>query len=380
MRETARQVGRAGDDTDERYMRRALELARRGEGATRPNPPVGAVVALRGRAVGEGCHRRAGSPHAEVVALRKAGRRSKGATLYVTLEPCSTSGRTAACTGEVLGAGISRVVAGVPDPNPVHGGKGLRLLRRAGLSVTEGVLRDECSRLIEPFAKWVATGVPLLTLKMAVTLDGRIADLRGSSRWLTGPASRRRVQDLRREADAVVVGCGTVRSDDPSLLCRIRGRSGLRRVIVDSRGVTPLSAQVLNDGHADRTAIATTSQCPDRRQDAYRRKGAQVWALPANKGQVSLRRLLRRLGKAGLLHVICEGGGVLAAGLVRAGCVDRYVFFIAPRLLGRDAVASIAGPGWPLGAAPKLKFTACERVGADILVHAQPSELSCLQV
>jgi len=358
--------------TDERWMSKAVALARRGEGRTRPNPPVGAVIVRSGQQDGSGYHRRAGGPHAEIYALKQAGAQAAGATLYVTLEPCSTSGRTPPCTEAVLAAGIDRVVAGCPDPNPAHAGRGLRWLARRGVRVTTGVCEEEAETLIAPFSKWVRTGWPYVTLKLALTLDGRIADRSGCSKWITGPAARRQVQELRRRADAILVGRHTVERDDPSLLCRTRRRQHLLRVVVDSGGRTPVSAQVLCDPEAHRTVIATTACCPPARQQAMQRNGARIWRMAGKAGRVSLRALLRRLGREGRLHVLCEGGGQLAGALAREGRVDEYRFFVAARLLGGDALPAVGGRGWRLDQAPELCFTDCQRVGDDVLLRAVP--------
>jgi diaminohydroxyphosphoribosylaminopyrimidine deaminase/5-amino-6-(5-phosphoribosylamino)uracil reductase len=354
-------------DTD--WMRQALKLAARGMGRTRPNPPVGAiVVAPDGRLLGAGYHRRAGGPHAEVLALRQAGAAARGATLYVTLEPCCTFGRTPPCTAAILRAGIARVVVGTTDPNPRHAGRGPRKLRRAGVEVACGVCRDEARRIIAPFARWVTTGRPLVTLKLGASLDGRIADGRGRSRWITCPASRRRVQALRRGVDAIVVGAHTVRRDDPGLLCG--GRSGPWRVVVDGRRPLPLTSRVLTDAAAERTIVATTRACPAARRLAYARCGARVWILPARRGRVSSAALCKRLGREGILHALCEGGGELAAALIAAGRVDRYVWFAAPLFLGGAGVPAIGGRGWPLARAPRLRITAVSRCGRDAMIEA----------
>ena len=233
---------------DERWMRRALALARRGEGCTRPNPPVGAVVVVRNRLVGQGYHQIAGGPHAEVHALRKAGRHSAGATLYVTLEPCSTQGRTPPCTDAIIAAGVRRVVVAVRDPNPRHAGRGLIVLRRKGIEIHEGVVADQATELLRPFAKWIQHKTPYVTLKLAMTLDGRIADAQGRSQWITGPAMRGAVHALRRRVDAILVGRETAAIDDPNLLPRpARGRQPFR-VVVDSRGRLPPNLRMLHDG------------------------------------------------------------------------------------------------------------------------------------
>lgn len=355
---------------DEIWMRRALALARRGEGLTRPNPPVGAVIAKAGRLLASGFHERAGGPHAEALALRAAGRSAKGATLYVSLEPCSTHGRTPPCTEAILRAGIRRVVVAAADRNPKHAGRGLVFLRRHGIQVATGVCEAGALELLRPFFTWILTGRPLVTLKLGITLDGRISDASGHSRWITSPAALRCVQSLRRRADAVLVGVGTAVADDPSLMPRpALGRSPFR-VVVDSKGRLPARAKVLTDGFQDRTIVATTRQCPASIMARWAKAGARVWILPAARQKVSLAALVKRLGGEGLLHVLCEGGGELAAGLVQAGLVDDFLFFLAPKLLGAKAVPAIGGAGWALAGAPALSFKSVRKIGPDLLVHA----------
>ena len=360
---------------DEQWMELALTLARHGEGRTRPNPPVGAVVVRNGKPAGSGFHREAGGPHAEVIALKAAGESAKGADLYVTLEPCSTQGKTPPCTDAIVAAGIARTVFAVRDPNPIHRGRGARLLRRAGVAVKSGVCAAEASDLIAPFAKWIDSGRPFVSLKMGMTLDGRISDESGSSRWITSAAARAKVHDLRSRADAVLVGSGTARRDDPSLLCHGRRKNSHLRVIVDSRGALSPRARVFEDGRADTTVIATTKSCPAERRRAYESAGAQVWVLSGSRGRVSLKAMLGRLGKLGMLHVLCEGGGRLACELARAGLVDRYLFFVAPKLLaGIKSTSVLSGAGWKLGHEPRLEFTECRRVGEDVMLIAKPQK------
>lgn len=361
-------------ENHETWMAMALALARRGEGLTRPNPPVGAVVVSGGSPVGRGWHRAAGKPHAEAEALAAAGARARGATLYATLEPCCTFGRTPPCTTAILQSGVSRVVIAVRDPNPRHRGRGVRLLRGRGVEVVEGVCAREARELVAPFAKWVVAGIPRLTLKLAMTADGKIADFARRSRWITGPAARRETQRLRRSADAVMVGAGTVLADDPCLLpVPALGRRPFR-VIVDGRGRVPPDARALNDGLRARTIMATSAACPPARLRAWRRRGAQVWVLPGTRG-VGLRALMRRLGRAGVLSVLCEGGGELAAALVRARLVDLFLFYHAPLVVGGGgrAPAAMGGSGWRLNRAPKLRFVGCRQVGRDVLLSAVPA-------
>lgn len=331
---------------DERWMRRALGLARKGEGLTRPNPPVGAVLVRNGHVIGEGYHRMAGGPHAEIEALRKAGSKARGSTLYVTLEPCSTWGRTPPCTDAILAAGVARVVVAVRDPNPAHAGRGLALLRRKGLKTDEGFCHDEAQALIAPFAKWIRSGVPYLTLKLGMSLDGRIADRHGRSRWITGPLARVVVQALRRRADAIMVGARTVIADNPSLLPRPgMGRKPWRVVIAGREKISP-RARVLSD----RTLV-----------------------FRSRNGKVSLRRAMKTLARQGILHVVCEGGGELAASLIKARLVDEIWLFMAPAVLGGESVNAVAGTGWPLAKAPRFKLFSVENVGDDLLIRARPA-------
>ena len=358
---------------DQLYMQRALALARKGEGRTHPNPPVGAVLTVKGKIVGEGFHKKAGMPHAEVEAIRSSSINTRNGTLYVTLEPCSTIGKTPACTVAIINAGIKRVVVGVKDPNPKHYGRGIRALRKAGVKVEMSKNHDAANELIAPFATWVLTGRPLVTLKLGMTIDGRIADSTGKSQWITGSKSRSAVQNLRKRVDAVIVGCGTAVTDDPSLLSDGRRDDSLRRVIVDSTGRLPFASKVLNDGNAASTILATTKKCPASRVIKYEAKGAEVWVLQSSGGGVSIPRLISRLGKEGLTHVLCEGGGELAYSLIKANAVDEYIFFIAPKVLGGTcSVPAVGGTGWMLDNVPELDFTMIEKLGRDVMLKARP--------
>ena len=351
----------------------ALSLARRAEGMTRPNPPVGAVVVSRGKIAGAGYHRKAGGPHAEIYALRAAGRKARGASLYVTLEPCCTWGRTPPCTEAVLRAGVARVFVANRDPNPKHSGKGLALLRRKGVKVTEHLCSAEGDALIRSFKKWVRTGRPFLTLKLAVSLDGKIADRNRTSKWITGPASRKKVHELRRKVDAILVGANTLFEDNPSLLpLPDRGRRPLR-VIVSSTGKLPMKSRIFNDEFREQTLIATTSRCPAKIRNELERRGVSVLQV-GSKGRIDLARLMKELGKKGVLHVLCEGGGELAGSLIRAKLVDEFAVFIAPCIIGgKTSVGSVGGQGWLLDAMPRLKFVSVDGTGCDLLVMARPA-------
>lgn len=355
------------------WMDQAVALARLGEGQTRPNPPVGAVVVRNGKAIGRGYHRRAGGPHAEVLAIRQAGTGAKGATLYVTLEPCSTWGRTPPCTDLIRRSGIRRVVVGARDPNPRHRGRGLRVLRQAGIGVQELPLGGTPDDLLAPFRKWIRTRRPFLTLKLGMTIDGRIADGTGRSRWITGGIARRHVRQWRGRCDAILIGAGTAVQDDPGLLPARSSRSQPFRVIVDSCGRIPAHAGVLSDRAAPRTILAVTRACPASRRRVCAAGGARVLVLPSHGGRVSLRALLDRLGDMGVLHVLCEGGGDVAASLVREKLVDEFLFVVAPRILGGAmAVPAFGGPGWRLARAPRLRFVECRAWGRDMLLRAVP--------
>lgn len=358
----------------EQFMARALELARRGEGLTRPNPPVGAVVVRDGVVIGEGWHRKVGGPHAEVYALWQAGDGARGATLYVTLEPCSTEGRTPPCTQRIVESGVAEVVIATNDPNPHHAGRGIRLLRRHGVRVRQSVCAEEGLDLIRPFTSWMLAGRPYLTLKLGTTLDGRIADRRGRSRWITGPEAREEVQALRRRADAIMVGAGTIRKDNPSLWPRpAKGRNPWR-VVVDTNGHTRPSAQVYTDAHAVRTVLAVGRCVTERRLQSYSRCGTECLFVPAGR-TASVRRVMKALAERGVLHVLCEGGGGLASSLIRAGVVDEYAFFVAPNIMGGTAgYSAVGGPGWQLPNLPRLQFVEERRVGDDLLIRARNAE------
>lgn len=374
MSDSADRTPRA--DEDARWMREALAEARLGEGGTRPNPPVGAVLVRDGRAVARGHHARAGGPHAEAACLAAAPAGSaRGATLYVTLEPCSTAGRVGPCTEAILAAGVARVVAAATDRNPRHAGRGFAVLREAGVEVSEGVLRDEAEAMLEPFFRHVSTGLPFVALKMAQSLDGGIADHAGASKWITGAEARAEVAAMRRRADVVFVGAGTVLADDPSLLRKGGEGEGLpgMRCVLDARGRVPPTARIFSDGLAARTIVATSELCPDSRRREWAAAGAAVWDLPlappdANRRApaLDLRALLRRFGEEGFLLALCEGGAALASALVAEDLVDELHLFVAPILLGGGALRTFGAVPFDLSAAPRLSLVAADRFGADL--------------
>jgi diaminohydroxyphosphoribosylaminopyrimidine deaminase/5-amino-6-(5-phosphoribosylamino)uracil reductase len=367
-----------GTPRQEQLMRTALRLAARGRGQTSPNPLGGAVVIdRRGSVVGRGYHARAGEAHAEIKALAAAGRRARGATLYVNLEPCSHQGKTGPCTRAILDAGISRVVIGMKDPNPLVNGKGIAALRRAGVNVAAGVLEGECRRLNESFCCYMARRRPHVTFKSAVTLDGHVAARTGDSRWVTGPAALKEGHKLRHTCDAIVVGVGTVLIDDPTLTCRgIRGGRDPIRVVVDSRLRTPTTAKVVAAaaGSSAPTWIVTTARAPRRQAAALEAAGARVMRLKSRARRVPIPAFLERLGDEQVTSILLEGGPTLAGSFWTAGLVDRMVAFVAPKVLGDPAgLPMLAGGAVPaMAAATDLDEVAWRRVGADLMLTGTP--------
>ncbi len=353
---------------DERFMARAVALAKRGLGRTSPNPPVGAVVVKRGRIVGEGWHRRAGGPHAEVVALRRAGAAARGATLYVTLEPCSHVGRTPPCARAVIAARVGRVVVGAGDPNPRVRGRGLRALRAAGITVRVGVLADEAAAVSAWWRHFIVRRRPYVMLKLAASLDGRIATVDGTARWLSGTGARRWVHELRDQVDAVMVGAGTVLADDPALTCRVRGGRDPIRIVVDGRLRVAPRARVVRQSSRAPTLIATTTAAPPARRRALARAGAEVLVLSGRGGRLRLGVLLRHLAARGIVSVLIEGGGVLAAAALRERVVDRLMLVATPLLIGGDGRPMLAGIGVKHPArAPRLVDERTHRIGPDLI-------------
>ncbi len=358
---------------DALWMDRALRLAARGVGLTSPNPAVGAVLVRDGRVVGEGFHRRAGAAHAEVAALQAAGAGARGATCYVTLEPCAHFGRTPPCAEALVEAGVGRVVLAALDPDPRVDGRGVARLRAAGIAVTIGVGEAGTRALNRGFFHAAATGRPHVVLKTAMTLDGRIAAVDGESRWITGDAARREAHRLRLAADAILVGVGTVLADDPRLTVRDPELPPKEpfRVVADSRLRIPPGAQVLRAGDPARTVVACVEPAPAAAAAALRGAGARVLELPGEGGRVDLRALLVALRALDVLAVLAEGGGELAGALADAGLVDRVAFFIAPRLLGgRRAPGPLGGTGRRLKDALALTGLTTRRLGDDLLVEA----------
>lgn len=357
------------EETDRRHMALALDLAERGRGTTSPNPMVGAVVVRGGEIVGRGYHERAGGDHAEVIALREAGERASGATLYVTLEPCCHHGKTPPCADAVAQSGVTRVVAAMTDPNPRVCGGGFRRLAAHNIEIVSGVLEDRARRLNEAYIRHIGTGLPFVTLKLAMTLDGRIAARDGSSRWITGTAARERVHQLRAWSDAVMAGSGTVLADNPRLTVRnIEGRNPLR-VILDSRLRTPPDAHVFDDTNA---VVATVAPENPANVSGLERRGIEVWRFDSPDGRIPLPEVLRRLGERRIVSLLCEGGGTLAASLLRGRLADKLAIFIAPKILGSGEEAFGDLGAATIGDALPLRDVETERFGDDILMTGYP--------
>jgi len=365
--------------TDIKYMKRALTLARKGVGKTSPNPVVGCVIVKNGAIIGEGWHKRAGGHHAEVHALQMAGEAARDADVYVTLEPCSHTGKTPPCCDALIKAGVKRVVAAMSDPNPWVNGNGFKALEQAGVQTVCGVLERECRAVNRSFIKHVTTGMPFVTFKCAMTLDGKIATVTGESRWISGEQSRLQVHKMRAANDAIMVGVDTIIADNPQLNVRhVKGNDPLR-VIVDTHLRTPESVGVLEGGAAQRTIIATTESDLEVHQ-RYTRHGAKIIVCEELDGRVSMPDLLKNLGKLGIQSILLEGGSRLAGEMVKRALIDEFAIFIAPKLLGSDGFAPFSILGiTSMENAVKLDFGQVTRIGHDILIHAYPEKTLCSQ-
>ena len=357
---------------DHRYMARALGLARRGRYTADPNPCVGCVIENAGEIVGEGWHRRAGEPHAEIEALAACDERARGGTVYVTLEPCSHHGRTGPCAPALVDAGVARVVIAMEDPNPRVAGDGRRLLQAAGIAVDSGLLGDEARALNAGFVSRMGRGRPRVSLKLGASLDGRIAMADGESQWITGAESREDVQRLRASSSAVLTGIGTVLADDPSLNVRsprydTAGRQPLR-VVVDSRLRTPVGSRIL--AQPGRTLIACVA---DDRADTLRDAGAEVIACPGETGRVDLDGLMTALAEQECNDVLVEAGPRLSGALVGAGLVDQLIIYLAPSLLGASARGMFELSGLEkLTDKVQLGIVDVRHVGRDLRIRACP--------
>ncbi|MCI0525930.1 MAG: bifunctional diaminohydroxyphosphoribosylaminopyrimidine deaminase/5-amino-6-(5-phosphoribosylamino)uracil reductase RibD [Nitrospira sp.] len=356
------------------YMRLALNLAARGRGRTSPNPMVGAVLVSRGRIIGRGYHGGPGTPHAEVVALQLAGDKASGATLYTNLEPCChIPKRTPPCTKTIIQHRVRKVVIAMRDPNPQVRGRGLRELKKAGVLVQEGILGQEAIRLNEAYVKYMTQKCPFVILKVAQSLDGKIATAGGESRWMTSEQSRIYIHRLRAQVDGVMVGVGTLLRDNPRLTARTGAKQPRQplRIVVDSTLRTPLDAQVIQQPTPGKTLIATTSQAPQARIRELEKRGVKVLVAKERQGRVDLADLMRLLGEMAVMTLMIEGGSELNASAIRQGIVDKVLFFITPRIIGgQDAKSSIGGVS-PRHLSASIPIQDCQikRIGPDLLLE-----------
>jgi len=323
-------------DVDDRFMWMALDLARQGRGRTSPNPVVGAVVTQDSEVVGSAYHQAAGSPHAETIALKKAGEKARGATLYVNIEPCSHHGRTGPCTEAIIKAGITRVVAAMQDPNPLVSGRGFARLKEKGIKVKEGVLEHKARRLNESFIKYITTGYPFVGIKVAMSLDGKIGTVTGESHWITGEKSRQYVHRLRDQSDVILSGIETVLSDDPRFTARVDSGGGKDplRVIVDSSARLPIDARLIESSSTAGTVLAVTENASPEKCRMLANKGVEIITLPSKEGRVDLTALMKKLAERELTTVLVEGGGTLNYSLLEQSLVDKLFIFIAPLIIG----------------------------------------------
>ncbi len=363
-------------ETDIRYMKMALRLARKGSGRTSPNPMVGAVVVRKGVVVGQGFHQRAGGPHAERIALEEAGDRARGGTLYLNLEPCNHFGRTPPCSPLILERGIKKIVFGMIDPNPQVQGGGGDWLRSQGVEIVQAVLEQECRRLNEFFIKWIITGLPFVIIKAAVSLDGRIATRTGDSKWISNERSRLLVHRLRNEVDGVLVGVGTVMKDDPLLTVRLpKGKiKDPLRIIIDPRLRLSNKSKILND--PDKTLIVTGDQVPFGKKKGLLSKGVDILSLPEQEGRISIKDLLTDLGRRGLISLLVEGGAEVYGSFLSERQVDKLILFIAPLLIGgQKAKGMVGGQGVAsITEALRFKEMKVKSLAGDILVEAYPEK------
>jgi len=332
-------------ERDEYWMKRALKLAEKGRGFTSPNPVVGACLVKKGHLISEGFHALFGGPHAEVEVIRKAGKRAHGATLYVTLEPCSTYGKTPPCTETIQDAKIARTVVAAVDPNPKHCGKGVSILKKHGIRVTMGILKKEAETQNESFSKWVQTGIPFVVLKMAQSLDGKIASRTGESRWISGPQARLWVHQLRASCDAVLVGKNTVLKDDPRLTVR-NGKPVKEpwRVVLDEKGSSPLRSRIFRAQGP--IILACSEKFFSYVSKKFHNVKTTILPLKANAGKLNLKQLLQNLGSLGVTSLLVEGGGEVAGSFLESGLVDKIYWILAPKIIGgRDAKTSVEGSG-----------------------------------
>lgn len=361
---------------DKYYMSYALELAKKGAGYTNPNPLVGAVIVKDGEIIGEGYHQYIGGPHAEVNAFSNTLKDPKGATMYVTLEPCSHYGKTPPCANKIIESGISKVVIGMIDPNPLVGGRGIQLLKDSGIDVVVGVLEDECKKINEIFLKFITTQLPFTILKTAMTLDGKIATVSGDSKWISNEKSRTIVHRLRHRVAGIMVGVGTVIYDDPLLNTRLDGMDGKNpiRIIVDTKAKIPTESRIVKTANDIRTILATTSEASKDKLVILEEKGVEIITCPKKNEKVDLTFLMKQLGKLGIDSILVEGGATLNYSLLSEELIDKVMFFIAPKLIGGElSKTPIGGEGINLmNNAIRLKDIELSLIDDDIKVIGYP--------
>ena len=372
--------------TDQNYMLRAIQLAKQGEGWTNPNPMVGAVIVKNGRIIGKGYHKKCGELHAERNAIASLTESAEGATIYVTLEPCCHYGKTPPCTEAIIEQKIKRVVIGSRDPNPKVSGKGIKMLREAGIEVIEDFMREECDRLNPVFFHYITTKTPYVVMKYAMTLDGKIATKTGASKWITGEAARAEVQHMRHRYMGIMAGIGTVLADDPMLNVRVEGWKSPVRILCDSGLRIPLDGQIVKSAGKYRTIVAyADSENTEAKRKRLHEMGVETICCPDENNQVDLKKLMKYLGEEGIDSILLEGGGTLNDSALRAGIVQEVQAFIAPKLFGgMNSKTPVEGIGVRFPSeAVKLKCTDICQIGEDIRITCQvcgkEQEESCLQ-
>lgn len=357
--------------TPENIMDYALRLARRAVNRTLPNPMVGSVVVKNGKIVGKGYHRRAGEPHAEVYAIESAGRKAKGATLFVTLEPCAHLGRTPPCTDLIIKSGIKKVIVSMIDPNPLVAGKGVKILRSHGIDVEVGVLESEARKLNEVYIKNITQKMPYVIYKSAVTLDGRTATKTGDSMWISSEKSRKMVHRLRSEVEAVMVGSETIIKDNPSLTTHGITEYTPLRIIVDSSLRIPLTSRVLNDSFIEKTIIATTNNAPRQKMQDIESRGVKVLVLKTKKGKVDLHALMRKLYELNIYRLLVEGGATLGGALLKEKLIDKIIFFIAPKLIGNGKGVFDGFGAKRIKYAMEVRDVIMRKIDGDIMIEGK---------
>lgn len=379
--------------TDQEYMLRAIQLAKKGEGWTNPNPMVGAVIVKDGRIIGEGYHKKCGELHAERNAIASLTESAEGATIYVTLEPCCHYGKTPPCTEAIIEQKIKKVVIGSRDPNPKVAGKGAQILRESGITVVQDFMREECDRLNPVFFHYITTKIPYVVMKYAMTLDGKIATKTGASKWITGETARQEVQHMRHRYMGIMAGIGTVLADDPMLNVRVEGWKSPARIVCDSSLRIPLDSQIVRSAKEYRTIVAYAGREENeeitekitKKIEQLHAKGVDTVCCPDEKGQIDLKKLMTYLGNEGIDSILLEGGGTLNDSALRAGIVKEVHCFIAPKLFGgKNSKTPVEGIGIGLPSeALKLKCTDICRIGEDIRIICQVCEKEqegpCLQ-